>query len=79
MTVRRVMGIETEYGISVPGDPTANPMLLSGQVVNAYATGRGIRAARASWDYADEQPLRDARGFEMGARHRPTPASSPTS
>ena len=66
MTVRRVMGIETEYGISVPGDPSANPMLLSGQVVNAYASAQGIRAAHASWDYADEAPLRDARGFEMG-------------
>ncbi len=66
MTVRRVMGIETEYGISVPGDPTANPMILSGQVVNAYASAQGIRAAHASWDYADEAPLRDARGFEMG-------------
>ena len=66
MTVRRVMGIETEYGISVPGDPAANPMLLSGQVVHAYASAQGIRAAHASWDYADEAPLRDARGFEMG-------------
>src|SRR6478609_11572739 len=66
MTVRRVMGIETEYGISVPGDPAANPMVLSGQVVNAYASAQGIRAAHASWDYADEAPLRDARGFEMG-------------
>ncbi len=66
MSVRRVMGIETEYGISVPGDPGANPMILSGQVVNAYASAQGIRAAHASWDYADEAPLRDARGFEMG-------------
>src|SRR6476646_6594233 len=66
MSVRRVMGIETEYGISVPGDPAANPMILSGQVVNAYASAQGIRAAHASWDYADEAPLRDARGFEMG-------------
>jgi Pup amidohydrolase len=66
MTVRRVMGIETEYGISVPGDPSANPMILSGQVVNAYASAQGIRAAHGSWDYADEAPLRDARGFEMG-------------
>src|SRR4029079_14641053 len=64
MTVRRVMGIETEYGISVPGDPTANPMLLSGYVVNAYASLRGSRAGRAGWDYEDEMPLRDARGFE---------------
>ena len=66
MTVRRVMGIETEYGISVPGDPTANPMILSGHVVNAYASSHGVRSGRASWDYADEAPLRDARGFEMG-------------
>src|SRR5665811_1847613 len=65
MTVRRVMGIETEYGISVPGDPNANPMLLSGYVVNAYASTRGSRAGRASWDYEDEMPLRDARGFEI--------------
>ena len=66
MTVRRVMGIETEYGISVPGDPAANPMIQSGHVVNAYASAHGVRSGRASWDYADEAPLRDARGFEMG-------------
>src|SRR6188472_2773708 len=65
MTVRRVMGIETEYGISVPGDPAANPMILSGHVVNAYASAHGVRSGRASWDYADEAPLRDARGFEI--------------
>ena len=66
MTVRRVMGIETEYGISVPGNPSANPMILSGDVVTSYARAQGIRPARASWDYEDEAPLRDARGFEMG-------------
>ena len=66
MSVRRVMGIETEYGISVPGAPSANPMVLSGDVVTTYAAARGIRRARASWDYADEAPLRDARGFDMG-------------
>jgi Pup amidohydrolase len=66
MTVRRVMGIETEYGISVPGDPLANPMVLSGHVVHAYASTQGLPAARAGWDYADEAPLRDARGWEMG-------------
>ena len=66
MTVRRVMGIETEYGISVPGDPGANPMVLSGHVVHAYASHQGLPAARAGWDYADEAPLRDARGWEMG-------------
>jgi len=69
MTVRRVMGIETEYGVSVPGDPTANQMMLSGHVVNAYASNRGMRAARAGWDYEDEAPLRDARGFEVGRQY----------
>ncbi len=65
MTARRVMGIETEYGVSAPGDPTANAMLLSSQVVNAYAAPQGSRAGRARWDYEDEAPLRDARGWEM--------------
>ena len=41
-------------------------MVASGDVVTAYAASRGIRPARASWDYADEAPLRDARGFDMG-------------
>src|SRR5437763_711348 len=65
MSARRVMGIETEYGVSAPGDPTANAMLLSSQVVNAYAAPLGSRAGRARWDYEDEAPLRDARGWEI--------------
>jgi proteasome accessory factor A len=66
MTVRRVMGIETEYGVSSPGHPEANAMLLSSQVVHAYAQPLGSRAGRARWDYEDEAPLRDARGWELG-------------
>jgi proteasome accessory factor A len=65
MTARRVMGIETEFGVSAPGDSTANAMLLSSQVVNAYAAPLGSRAGRARWDYEDEAPLRDARGWEI--------------
>ncbi len=66
MTVRRVMGIETEYGISVPGHPNVNPMVSSSQIVNAYGQHalRGGRS-RAHWDYEVESPLRDARGFDM--------------
>lgn len=63
MGVRRVMGIETEYGISAPADPSANPMVMSGQVVTAYAIRPGTHVSRASWDYEDEAPLRDARGY----------------
>ncbi len=64
MSVRRVMGTETEYGISVSGQPTANPMVASSQVVNAYASST-LRARRARWDFEEESPLRDARGFDM--------------
>lgn len=64
MSVRRIMGIETEYGISVPSNPAANSMLASSQVVNAYAAQRA-RARRARWDFEEENPLRDARGFEL--------------
>ena len=66
MTVHRVMGLETEYGISMPGHHMMNPMAASTQIVNAYAmrvaegTRRGPR-----WDYDLESPLRDARGFDM--------------
>jgi Pup amidohydrolase len=66
--MRRIMGTEVEYGISVPGDPTANPVLTSTQVVLAYAAAAELpRARRARWDYEVESPLRDARGFDLGA------------
>jgi proteasome accessory factor PafA2 len=64
MSVRRIMGTETEFGISVPGEPAANPMVASSQVVNAYASST-LRARRARWDFEEESPLRDARGFDM--------------
>jgi Pup amidohydrolase len=64
MSVRRVMGTETEFGISVQGQPSANPMVASSQIVNAYATST-LRARRARWDFEEESPLRDARGFDM--------------
>ena len=68
MTVHRVMGIETEYGISVPGHPHVNSMLTSSQVVNAYA-GSVLPASRQKprWDYDEETPLRDARGHALAA------------
>jgi proteasome accessory factor PafA2 len=66
--VRRVMGTEVEYGVSLPGQPGANAMLLSAQVVNAYAsTLPAGRSRRASWDFEEESPLRDARGFDLSS------------
>ncbi|PRW65304.1 depupylase/deamidase Dop [Actinopolyspora mortivallis] len=66
--MRRIMGTEVEYGITVPGDATANPVLSSTHIVLAYAAAADVpRARRARWDYEVESPLRDARGFDMGA------------
>ena len=73
MSVRRVMGTETEYGISVPGQPGANAMVTSSQVVNAYQAATAARARRARWDFEEENPLRDARGFDL-AREVADPA-----
>src|SRR5919112_1109342 len=64
MSVRRVMGTETEFGISVAGQPQANPMVASSHVVNAYAMST-LKARRARWDFEEESPLRDARGFDV--------------
>src|SRR5262245_62990336 len=65
MSVRRIMGTEIEYGISVPGQPAANPMVTSSQIVNAYAARPELaRGGRARWDYEEESPLRDARSEE---------------
>ena len=74
MTARRIMGTEIEYGISVPGDPAANPVITSTQIVLAYAAAADVpRARRARWDYEVESPLRDARGFDLGPSAGPPP------
>ncbi|HEY7144479.1 MAG TPA: depupylase/deamidase Dop [Streptosporangiaceae bacterium] len=65
MSVRRVMGMETEYGIAVPAQPGANAMVTSSQVVNAYQAASSARVRRARWDFEEENPLRDARGFDL--------------
>ena len=59
------MGTETEYGISVPGQPGANAMVTSSQVVNAYHAATAAKARRTRWDFEEENPLRDARGFDL--------------
>jgi proteasome accessory factor PafA2 len=76
MTAWRIMGTEVEYGISVPGQPAANPMVTSSQVVNAYGARPELtRGGRARWDYEEESPLRDARGFTYsGAAYDPADA-----
>jgi proteasome accessory factor A len=58
VAVAKVCGIETEYGIHhVGGD--GNPVASSSLLVNAYVSD----LARVSWDFEDESPGNDARGF----------------
>ena len=67
----RVLGLETEYGISAlaPGRPMSaveedlHPMQLSNHVVKAY--GSAVAGQPAGWDYETETPLRDIRGYEI--------------
>ena len=67
MAIPKVIGIETEYGISGPGLADFNPVLSSSMLINSYAgTLRKIR-----WDYEQESPLRDARGFEPVQERQP--------
>ena len=54
------MGTETEYGISVKNAREQDPVAASTLVVNAYKTDRG---ESVTWDYEQESPLVDARGF----------------
>jgi proteasome accessory factor A len=60
MAIPKVMGIETEYGITVRNHPDFNPILSSLLLINSYETYR----VRVRWDYEAESPLRDARGFD---------------
>jgi proteasome accessory factor A len=57
--IHKVIGTETEFGISVRGAPDFNPVLASSIVVNSYA---GLRA-KIQWSHEEESPGRDARGF----------------
>jgi proteasome accessory factor A len=66
MAIPKVVGTETEYGIAAVGQPDFNPVLSSSLLISTYAGS----LRRIRWDYEDETPMRDARGFE------PSPASA---
>lgn len=77
MSVIRVVGAETEYGIHAPGVEPFNATWLSTQVVHAYSQETGHRAragGETRWDYTDEDPLADARGWST-PRHAVDPSA----
>jgi len=55
----RVLGTETEFGITVRNQVDFNPVLASSLVINSYSGS----SSRIQWSFEEETPGRDARGF----------------
>jgi proteasome accessory factor PafA2 len=75
MAIQKVLGIETEYGIIVRGGDS-NPIAASSVLINAYVqelarAGAATGASRVGWDFEDEQPGNDARGFSAEGQMPP--------
>ena len=58
MALRKVLGTETEFGITVLNQADFNPVHASSALINAYTRG-----ARIQWSFEEESPGRDIRGF----------------
>ncbi len=70
MALPKVCGIETEYGIVVRGGDN-NPVSASSMLINAYVAATNRDRGRVGWDFEDEHPANDARGFELDASLAP--------
>jgi proteasome accessory factor PafA2 len=64
MALPKVCGIETEYGIVVRGGDN-NPVTASSVLINSYVSATARQRGRVDWDFEDEQPANDARGFSL--------------
>ncbi len=65
MSVRRVMGIEYEYGILCPGHSELDSRELANRIISAYAGELRARnlPSDVRWDFEGERPLQDVRGY----------------
>lgn len=66
--VHRVVGLETEFGIHAPAQPQASHSVMSQELINAYGhklASQGTNVASTEWDYNEESPLADARGWQL--------------
>jgi len=69
MAIPTVMGTEIEFGIMVKNDPDFDPISSCVLIVNAY---REDPDGKILWDYDQENPLADARGFQVeGEKYTP--------
>jgi proteasome accessory factor A len=69
VAIPKVMGTEIEYGITVKNDRDFDPISSCVLLVNAY---REEHSGKILWDYDQENPLADARGFQVdGEKYTP--------
>jgi proteasome accessory factor A len=67
--MKKIMGTETEFGIVLKGEGRTDSVTSSMFLVNSYPYSP---SSAPLWDYENENPLLDARGFEAdGERERP--------
>ncbi len=68
MAIRKICGIETEYGIVHRGIDDPNPITASSVLINSYLSelnrsgGSALGVPQVGWDFEFESPSRDARG-----------------
>jgi len=68
MAVEKICGVETEYSIIHRGVSDPNPILASSLLITAYVQDASTEfdngiAESVVWDFQDEMPSNDARGF----------------
>jgi proteasome accessory factor PafA2 len=71
MMMKRAFGTETEFGIATRDPESVDPVSNSLFLINHYPH---FPSPKILWDYENENPLLDIRGFEVeGERERPGP------
>src|SRR6476469_1537096 len=70
--MKRVFGLETEYGITIQGAASVDVVAESIELVRSYTE----HGAHMKWDYRLEDPHRDARGFRAPTLLQDTDESS---
>jgi len=67
VAIPKICGIETEYGIVLRSTGESNPVTASSLLINAYVSDLAVTATSAApkvgWDFEDESPGNDARGY----------------
>jgi proteasome accessory factor A len=53
MAIPKILGTETEYGITVKNSATFDPISNSVLIVNSYQGGQTVQTI---WDYEEENP-----------------------